>query len=472
MGTRTPSNRGRPFSLWVTILLGILFCITPNAVAIPPSVDTTSLTVAPVFVTPVDETQELPRFLLAQGGGPPSPDTVDFLRFKASANTYIFSWLNYTGFTSVALVSKDSFAAQSAIDSIDKFFNPPDTAGMKIALQTYLATTPPDEFASGVLYYYFNRLVDIKDAIHDPAEFASLMPAWSLLVGPNTKFMYNFAHIGLAWQAVAEGNGALALQYSQLVRDLSWQLILDYPDDPIQIWNVYNFLIASVALGESSVASALDDLRGQIDATTSTVLEWSAHHQIAAFSSIYPNIPVDRDTHVAEMLQHVDASFLQDALDRTDVMLDAKAMIEMMKGNVVRADSDYTGALAQYDSVLTQYPNRMEWVPRTKGRAIVNPSEYGVRSMVGFNRAEVRGLIDRKNPQALIAAYEEFVTAYPNSEYVDHAIWKLGRHNEHVGDLLQAKGHYESIVNDRPYSSLKNMAAARLAEVELKLATQ
>lgn len=399
-------------------------------------------------------------------------DTVNTLRNNWTPNLYVADWLNYMGFQSIATGSPESLDAENAIATIVDAMTPPNTSAMKSALENYLTTNPPDELASGVFYFYFNRLVDMKGAIHDPTEFASLMPAWSLLIGPNTRFMYSYVHIDLAWQSVAENNGTLALAYFQRVRDTAWQLIQEHPSDPIQIWNTYNYMIASAALGEASVAAAIDDLRPLITTYDGTVLAWTARHQIASFSSVYSSIPTEREEHLSAMHAQFDAQFLQDAVNADNVMRDAKAMIELMKGNCLIGMMEFDDAVAQYDAVAANYPNRMEWVPRKTGRTVTNTSEYGVVSMTAFSRTEAKGFVLAKNPDQVMVEYETFLANFPRSEYIDHVLWKLGRHKQHAGDLAQAKTYYEKIVNEHGYSALAGMAQDKLAEVDQLLAAQ
>lgn len=396
--------------------------------------------------------------------------TIDLLRHPWPPAVYVHEWTEYTGFT--ALTQEDMRAGEAVLKALTDHYAAERPDLMLAELEAYLASSPPDELGAMALYFYFNRVVDLEGAIPSPADFDKSLPSWALLSGPNTKMMYSYVHLDQAWQARAEGKPELARAYYARLRSTAKRLMDDAPADPVQVWNVYNFMLASMALGEASVTEAAADLKSRVAAYEPCVLTWIARFQLATVSTQYESISEDSAKHLEIVASQTEADFMQAAYADPSTMQEVKAMLLVDSANAWLILGETEAARAAFDAVFSDFGSRLEWTPRRSGRTIVNPGEFGVLSMSAHNRVQLDLLDARDDATKAVTAIDGFLEKYPNSEYADDLLWAKARRLEHAEQLTEARSAYRELEETRQYSPHSNAAAQRRAAIDAELSEQ
>jgi FimV-like protein len=133
-------------------------------------------------------------------------------------------------------------------------------------------------------------------------------------------------------------------------------------------------------------------------------------------------------------------------------------MIELMKGHALFGTHQYSAAEEQYKRVLANYADRLEWSPRASGRAIVNPSNYGVSNSAAYSLANCTRILHALEPNRGADMYERFLQTYPNSEYAGTAAIDLAGIYTELGDTARAETILTSVIADAVDGAVRQRA--------------
>jgi tetratricopeptide (TPR) repeat protein len=380
-------------------------------------------------------------------------------------------WLDYMGYGPQTRTPRYERALVQILDGLQQHFDADDVDGAKSYLESTLANTDDGLLCGSAVFYYYNARVDAKGALHSPDEFDSLLPDWELHGYAESAFMVNYAYIDMAWQAHAEGRDAWTVAYFERVRETAWATMVDYPLNPLQVWTNYNYVIASEVFGEAVVQEALTNLETLRDTLEPSVLRWCARYHADNLASKYPSLETTNAprSRYASAAKKSGERFMADALASDSLMMEAKAMLNALRGHVLLGTGKFELARARYEKTLTDYDGCLEWVPRTTNRTITFEQCYGVGSMTAYASADAERLVRRDEPELSIAALKRFVDKYPRSEYSARTIYALGNLYEVKGDLEEVANCYRKIRDEYPRSHLRGRAVNKLSRTEQRI---
>lgn len=398
--------------------------------------------------------------------------TVDLLRQIGDARGYPDRWSHYMGLDSGTKSAGSRAGSIDLLQDIARQTSASAVANLKDEVAALAASgADPVGRASG-LYAYYNRIEDVSGQLRPVEDFEQTALRWPDLEGFLPKFIQHYTYTDLAWQARAEGNADRAAQYFARVADTAEKLFAEYPNDPNQIWVVYDYLFACGALGVERVETAVARMKDIIATQPPSVLRWAARYQVGLFSTLYPSIPPEGKQQYEAMLEESQLPFFATALASPDIARDSAGMLQLMKGHALLGVGRYSDAEEQYAYIVKEYADRYAWAPRTSGRTIVDASRYGVQNSAAYSLALCRAVLNAADPEASQKNLLDFISAYPKSEYAPAAIRDLANLCEVEGKYDEAIVYHQRLIAEFPNSSLVEDARSRMESAEQRLVTK
>jgi RHS repeat-associated protein len=274
------------------------------------------------------------------------------------------------------------------------------------------------------------------------------LPAWESLSAAGRYVLHDWYWMRALAAYEAGNTSAIEACYAQS-RELAIQFLREHPDQALAMpvaLELYETQDWAASHGLTTRTDAVSELERIAASNTPGLARMGANWALANHYSKVKHARGAIILHNANILNELEYDYIDQILGDPYVQYWIKSLI----GHAVGTALVSHGWL---EEALQWYENPAFHIRKTGGTT----TEY-----INFDIAKIKQQLEPQNPAVAIAAFEEFINAYPDSELVPMACLEFGNIFMTAGDYRGAADLYRQVMQTYP-----DTTAAALAENEL-----